>query len=272
MAGAPALSLDASRAAWDHAADAYAGGQASGRDVYRLAFFGPAQVALCGDVRGQRILDLGCGSGYLARALAARGARVDGVDLSPNMVAHARRAEAERPLGVTYHVADAAAAGDLFAPGSFDLVVSCLALQDMSDPAATFRAARALLRPGGRFVASITHPATNTPSREWLREPGGGKRALCVDRDFEPTVIQYPWRGWAYDFTTPGLHVPLQQWVAWALEAGFSLRGLHEPRPTADALAAHPKLEDAARVPYYLFFDLHAPAEWSTDAPAGAAG
>jgi SAM-dependent methyltransferase len=255
-----ALDLDDVRAAWDHAADAYAAGQASGRDVYRLAFFGPAQVALCGEVRGLRVLDLGCGSGYLARALAGRGARVTGVDLSPNMVAHARRLEAGQPLGVEYAEGDAAAADALFPAGAFDLVASCLALQDMPDPAAAFRAALALLRPGGRFVASVAHPATDTPHREWARGPGGEKRALCVDRYFERTAMRYPWKGWAYPFTTPALHVPLEDWVAWALGAGFALRGLHEPRPTPEAVAAHPELEDAARVPYFLFLDLRKPA------------
>ncbi|AHG91320.1 hypothetical protein J421_3783 [Gemmatirosa kalamazoonensis] len=69
--------LDAAEArdAWDRAADAYAAGQASGRDYYRLRFFGPAQVALCGDVSGQRLLDVGCGSGYFAREMARAGAR-----------------------------------------------------------------------------------------------------------------------------------------------------------------------------------------------------
>jgi SAM-dependent methyltransferase len=254
-----ALDLDDVRAAWDHAADAYAAGQASGRDVYRLAFFGPAQDALCGDVRGLRVLDLGCGSGYLTRALAARGARATGVDLSPRMVAHARRADAERPLGIEYVVGDASAADARFGPGAFDLVVSCLALQDMPDPAAAFRAALAVLRPGGRLVASVAHPATDMPHREWRRDAEGRKLALCVDRYFERVAKRYAWQGWAYPFATEALHATLEDWMRWALGAGFALRGLHEPRPTPEAVAAHPELEDAARVPYFLFLDLGKP-------------
>ena len=48
---------DLVRSEWDTAADAYAEGQATGRDYYRLEFFGPAQVALCGEVQGLRLLD-----------------------------------------------------------------------------------------------------------------------------------------------------------------------------------------------------------------------
>jgi 2-polyprenyl-3-methyl-5-hydroxy-6-metoxy-1,4-benzoquinol methylase len=74
---------DSVRKEWDAAADAYAEEQATGRDHYRLQFFGPAQVALCGEVRGLRLLDVGCGSGYFAREMACRGAVVTAVDLSP---------------------------------------------------------------------------------------------------------------------------------------------------------------------------------------------
>jgi hypothetical protein len=56
------------------------------------------------------------------------------------------------------------------------------------------------------------------------------------------------------------MHTTLEQWVDWILQAGFELRGLREPRPTPEALQSHPDLEDAARVPYYLFFDLVRPA------------
>src|SRR5437667_10148856 len=87
---------------WDIAADAYAEGQATGRDYYRLEFFGPAQVALCGEVHGVRLLDVGCGTGYFAREMACRGAIVTAVDLSPRMLAHARNSESTAPLGIRY--------------------------------------------------------------------------------------------------------------------------------------------------------------------------
>src|SRR6185295_9228532 len=92
--------------AWDHAADAYAHGQANGRDYYRYEFLGPAQVAVCGNVKGLSILDVGCGAGYFAREMAQRGARVIGVDISPRMIEHARSQEAEASLGNVYHVGD----------------------------------------------------------------------------------------------------------------------------------------------------------------------
>lgn len=247
------------REAWDHAADAFVEGQESGRDYYRLDFLGPAQVEACGDVRGARLLDVGCGGGYLAREMAARGARVTGVDISPRMIEHARRSEAAAPLGIDYDVVDAAEVAARFPAGSFDAAVSCVALQDMPDPAAALRAVHAVLRPGGRFVASIPHPCTDTPFRAWERDGAGRKRWLCVDRYFERAPIEFEWQRWAYRFTTAALHVPLEDWFRWIVAAGFQLRAFHEPRPTDEALRRRPELEDATRMPYFVILDLVRP-------------
>lgn len=244
------------REAWDRAAEAYAQGQAAGRDHYRFAFLGPAQVATCGDVRGMRVLDVGCGSGYFAREMARLGARVVGVDISPRMLEHARRAEAEEPLGITYVEGDAAEVVARIAPASFDLAASCVALQDVPDPAAVLRGVHAALRPGGRFVASITHPCSDTPFRRWEKDEDGRKRWLCLDRYFDHGPLEYAWHGWPYDFATPALHATLEEWFGWIVAAGFQLRAFREPRPTDEALRSHPDLEDAARIPYFIIFDL----------------
>ena len=145
------------RVAWDVAADAYVQGQETGKDYYRYAFFGPEHVSMCGPLSGSRVLDLGCGSGYFAREMARGGAEVTAVDVSPQMLMHARRLEAEQPLGIKYLESDAAQLGDLVAPASFEMVTSCLALQDMPDVPGVLDQARRALRPGGRLVVSITH-------------------------------------------------------------------------------------------------------------------
>lgn len=241
------------RDAWDKVADTYTSGQAAGRDYYRYEFFGPAQVELCGDVRGLRVLDLGCGNGYFAREMAKGGAQVAAIDISPRMIEHAK---AEQLLAIDYRVLDAAEARSAFAPQTFDLATSCVALCDMPDPASVFSGVKELLKPGGRFVFSITHPCTDAPYRRWEREQDGSKKWLCIDRYFDEGAYEYPWWGWGRDFVTPGLHVTLETWVAWVLAAGFQIRAIREPRPTSPALQSHPGLEDATRVPYFLLFDV----------------
>ena len=256
MPGRPQrFNAEAVRELWDTAAGAYAEGQASGRDYSRLEFFGPAHIALCGDVQGLRILDVGCGTGYFAREMARRGARVTGVDISSRMLEHAMHAESQDPLGIRYLVHDAANLLDRFAPESFDMATSCLALQDMPEIPDVLQAIHSVLVPGGRLVASIAHPCTDTPFREWARDASGRKKWLCIDRYFERGPLEYTWRGWSYEFTTVAYHATLEDWFGWLLNAGFRLRGMREPRPTAAALRTHPDLEDAARVPYFLMFD-----------------
>jgi SAM-dependent methyltransferase len=244
------------RADWDHAADAYAESQAARRDYYRFEFFGPAQVALCGDVRGLRLLDIGCGTGYFAREMARGGASVTGVELSPAMLRHAHDIESRQPLGIRYLAGDAAHLQELVPSASFDITTSCLALQDMPDIPRVLRAVHTVLVPGGRFVTSIAHPCSDTPFRVWEKDAAGAKRWLCIDRYFERGPLRYAWTGWAYEFRTTAYHATLEDWFGWILEAGFVVRGVREPVPGAAALEAHPDLEDATRVPYYLFLDL----------------
>jgi 2-polyprenyl-3-methyl-5-hydroxy-6-metoxy-1,4-benzoquinol methylase len=122
------FSVESVRAEWNAAAAAFADAQSTGRDIYRLEVFGPAQVELCGPVRGLRVLDLGCGAGYFAREMAKRGALVTGLELSPAMLRYAIAQEERDRLGIHYLLGDAARLQEHVEPSSFDLVTSCLAL------------------------------------------------------------------------------------------------------------------------------------------------
>ena len=246
---------DAVRQQWNNAADAYAEAQATGRDYYRLEFFGPAQVDLCGDVQGLRLLDVGCGAGYFSRQMARGGATVTGVDLSPKMLAHAREIEARQPLGIRYLDSDATQLLETFSAGSFDIATSCMALHDMPQIASVLKAIHGVLVDGGRLVASITHPCTDTPTRHWTKDESGAKKGLCIDKYFESGPVTYQWKDWTYEFSTSAYHATLENWFDWFTGAGFLVRRLQEPRPASPALQAHPDLEDAARVPHYLMFD-----------------
>ena len=92
------------------------------------------------------------------------------------MIARAAEIDAESPIGIEYRACDAADLAGAFPARSFDMATSCLALQDMPEPLRALRAVRAVLEPGGRFVASIEHPCTNPPFRKWERDPAGRKK------------------------------------------------------------------------------------------------
>lgn len=252
---AQSFDADSVRQEWDQAAAAYVDAQSTGRDFYRLEVFGPAQAQLCGPVRGLRVLDIGCGAGYFAREMAARGATVTAIDISPEMISYAEKVETQRAHGIRYLVGDAAELRRHFAPESFDIVTSCLALQDMPDVVGVIRSVRELLIPGGRFVVSITHPCTDTPFRRWQKDDAGRKQCLCIDKYFQRGPLAYQWKDWAYEFTTTALHATLEDWLEWFTQARFTLRALKEPRPSEDAIARHPELDDCSRVPYFVLLD-----------------
>lgn len=98
--------------------------------------------------KGERILDLGCGTGDLTARIAAEGAETVGYDSSPDMIAEARR----KYPHLAFEVAD----GHTFhGRGDFDAVFSNAALHWMTRPKAAARNIADALRPGGRFVAEF---------------------------------------------------------------------------------------------------------------------
>jgi SAM-dependent methyltransferase len=120
-----------------------------GRWSRRLA---PMLIEFATVSAGERVLDVGCGTGNLAMALAEnpRIRAVDGIDFSPEYVEYAsRRSHASRP---SFRVADACALP--FPDGSFDHALSMLVLQFIPDPERAIREMKRVTRSGGTVAAA----------------------------------------------------------------------------------------------------------------------
>jgi 2-polyprenyl-3-methyl-5-hydroxy-6-metoxy-1,4-benzoquinol methylase len=102
---------------------------------------------------GNRVLDVGCSSGYLARPLAERGNTIVGLELDPEA---ARAAEEFCELVL---VGDVETMDLPLEPGSFDVVLGGDVIEHLRDPAAALARLRPLLRPGGRVVLSTPNVA-----------------------------------------------------------------------------------------------------------------
>ncbi len=107
----------------------------------------------CGGLAGNRVLDVGCGGGILAEAMAARGAIVTGIDLSEKALGVARLHRLESGAQVEYRLI---AAEDLAAEAAeaFDIVTCMELLEHVPDPASTIASCARLTRRGGWIVFS----------------------------------------------------------------------------------------------------------------------
>ena len=137
------------------------------RETARLrAHLPPERVALqrevlrlAGRVAGRRVLDVGCGTGALARQLSAEGAEVVAIDVSPAAVHaadHEAKESGESPRP-EFAVADLLSPSGL-PKGPFEVVTCVLALHDSADPGRALRVAAKLLHPRGRIVIALEHP------------------------------------------------------------------------------------------------------------------
>ena len=174
-------SARASRGWWDAEAAAYADehgaflgdGRPGGALVWGPEGWTEAELGLLGPVSGRRVLEVGAGGAQGSRWLASQGARPVALDVSLGMLGHARGLEPAVPLVQ----ADAAALP--FADSSFDLACSAYgALPFVADDVAVHREIARVLRPGGRWVFSVTHPV------RWAFPDSPGPEGLVADRPY----------------------------------------------------------------------------------------
>ncbi len=178
----------ASRHWWDSDADAYQAehGDFLGDVDFRWCPEGlrEADAHLLGDVRGRRILEVGCGAAAAARWLTTEGAEVVALDLSAGMLRHARFAA--DTAGVRVPLLQADATHLPCRDEAFDLACTAFgAIPFVADSAAVMREVFRVLKPGGRWVFSVTHPM------RWifLDDPGeGGLVAIHSYFDRRPYV------------------------------------------------------------------------------------
>jgi 2-polyprenyl-3-methyl-5-hydroxy-6-metoxy-1,4-benzoquinol methylase len=124
----------------------------------------PAIFRLLGDINDKRILDAGCGQGYLSRLMANRGAHVVGVEPASALFTYACEREGELRQGVRYVQADLAALPDL---GTFDAVVASMVLCAIPDWRPAMRACAEALRPGGLLIVALPHPCFEMLATSW---------------------------------------------------------------------------------------------------------
>ena len=118
---------------------------------------------------GTHILEIGCGTGTLAMAMAEQGAQVTGIDASPGMLSEAQKRTSNKDFSgaLTLRRMDATLIGERFPPASFDLIVSTLVFSELSDDQQRYvlEACAKLLSPAGRILIADEVPPSHPLTR-----------------------------------------------------------------------------------------------------------
>lgn len=212
-------------AAWDRAAAAYLAGTELPTDV---AHYGPdigteADFRLLGDLKGKRVLELGCGAAQNSIAFAKQGAIAIGVDLSAEILAHARRLADREEVRVELRQGDVADLAFVRAD-SVDLVFSACTFGFVDDLSRVFRQVHRVLRTGAPLVFSLPHPAYHLIDGRHADQPLLVRRSYF---DIEPVEIErFGATFTLYPHSIADLHTAL-------VRSSFSVDTILEPAPTS---------------------------------------
>ena len=208
-------------------------------DFARKHLLNPTIFSLLGSIAGKRILDAGCGNGYLSRLLAARGAIVTGVE--PALIDLCRKAGGS-DLKVTYLEEDLSVLLDRRPElaNTFDIVISNMVLQDIPDGAAAIQNCVRALKMGGSFMLSITHPCFEESAGLWHE-----KGFVAVRDYFDSKTIRQPRFGVL-------IHRPLSFYFNTLIENGCDISRIVEPRLNPEVPIPQPEYGRDRFVPSFL--------------------
>jgi ubiquinone/menaquinone biosynthesis C-methylase UbiE len=232
-----------------------------GSDYHRNVVL-PGAIRLLGVQAGESVLDIACGQGVLCRLLARQGVPATGIDAAPDLIRMANdrnaqvAAESPRP---TYRVGDARELS--FLPENAFAAVACLlAIQNIHPIAPVFASVARVLKPLGRFVVVMMHPAFRNPKEtHWGWDDKQKVQYRRVDKYLLPRkvpIVTHPGKGKDYTWT---FHKPIEAFVKAARNAGLLIDALEEwPSHKTSTSGPRAPAENVARSEIPLFLALRA--------------
>jgi SAM-dependent methyltransferase len=230
-------------AAWDRHAASY---QAAAQLPTDVAHYGPdigteADFRLLGDLKGKRVLELGCGGAQCSIAFAKQGATAIGLDFSAEQLAFARRLCEREEVRVELRQGDLADLAFLRAD-SIDLVFSAYAFGFVEDLGRVFRQVHRVLKVGAALVFSLAHPAYNMIDDD-------ADQPLLIRRSyFDHDPIDFEWNGIPftdYQHTMSDIFTGLSR-------SSYRVDTILEPAPTHVGPRSHAWRETMRYVPRTL--------------------
>lgn len=226
-------------------------------DTYHAKVILPNLLRIIAPKKGLAVLEIGCGEGFFARAIAREGAQVTACDISPELVALGK----EQGGAIAYQVSPAQ---DLswVKPASQDVVLAVLTLQNMDKLDVVMKEVVRTLKKGGRFVFVLNHPIIRVPQASaWGYDDAAHTQYRRIDAYLsgkKVTIDMHPGKGGERSLTY-SFHRSLQEYMKVLRGAGFAIVRLEEwishktsePGPKANA-------ENISRKEFPLFMMIEA--------------
>lgn len=203
-----------------------------GKDISFLKVLLPSIEQLTINSDCSRVLDVGCGVGFVTEALSTRADYIVGVDLSKQSVKIAQK-RLERSNNAYFSSSSIEEFSQQAEPHSFSLAVANMTLMASLDLLSLLRAVVKMLRPGAHFVFTITHPCFwpqywGYDKADWFHY----NQEIVVEAPFKISLD-------IADTVTTHVHRPLCQYINSLREVGFLVEAVLEPFPTSDTDPAY---------------------------------
>jgi ubiquinone/menaquinone biosynthesis C-methylase UbiE len=207
----------------------------------------PSMLSLLPNVRGNKILDLGCGAGDFCRKLISLGANsIIGVDISSKMLELATRSNVDgiKFLNIPMEELD-------FSAETFDLVVSSLALHYVADLHALFKKIYNWLKPSGVFLFSMEHPVVTSSQgihQGWIQDNMSNKSYWPLDCYSQEGRRESHW----FIDGVIKYHRTISTIINGLIDSGFTILAVQEPVATEEEEQKRPALKEERRRPPFL--------------------
>ncbi|MFZ2681759.1 MAG: class I SAM-dependent methyltransferase [Patescibacteria group bacterium] len=224
---APVAAAKGAKGSWEPVAKWY-GKHLKEEDTFQSEVIFPGSLRLLYPVKGKNYLDIACGEGSFARAVANTGAMVIGFDISSTLI---KQAEAKKIKGATFRVANAIDFARYYDQATFDGAACNLAIQNIDEFAAVFKDAGRVLKSGAPFVIVLNHPMFRIPRQTgWGWDEGRGLQFRRTDAYLSPNeipIVANPGEG-AKSKVTYSYHRPLETYIKELANAGFMVDAIEE--------------------------------------------
>jgi ubiquinone/menaquinone biosynthesis C-methylase UbiE len=250
---------DRIRNQWENNAEAFSGLIDGEGTPHHRKILNPCVERLLGDVKGKKLLDAGCGEGYLARYYAKKGAVVTAIDISQRLIETSVQLTENSGVTIDYRV-DNVCYIESVPNAEFDLILSNLVLLNVPCIDDAIKEFHRVLKMGGILVFSIVHPAFNFYGPgSWEmgeKDPETNRREglfFKVDRYFDEEEYERYWKtkqGERFPEPISFFHRTLSTYINSLSSAGFRLMEFAEPQP----LGKDQFFDRERRIPFFAVF------------------